>query len=160
MDTPLTITIPRNEITIIVMALFLSVIYNTQTGLGVWASISLTSTLAILVLGSLFLMRTSNLKGVFLTLLVGFIISLTGIMITFNLIFYKNLPEELQDGYRIPIISTSILQGLFLVGAVIIVVLLSMNMITITQSRVNTYDTVFSIVITLVLVNAGIMAGA
>lgn len=160
MESPLRVIIPRNEIIILILALVLSVIYNTQTGIGMWSTISLISTISILVLGTLFMMRIKNVKTLSLLLLAGFLFTLTGLMIAYNFIFHRSLRQELRDGYWNPILITSIFHGGILILSLIAIVLISTNRIRMTNTYMKYYENIFTIVITLILLNAGVMAGA
>ena len=160
MESPLQVSIPRNEITILIVAFILSAIYNIQTGLGTWGTISIITIIAILSLGTLFITRIKNIKTLSLFLLTVFLFTITGITIGYNFIFYRSLGEELREGYWTPVLITSILHGIILVISLIGIVLVSMNTMVMTNGYMKYYDNAFSIVITLVLLNTGLMAGA
>lgn len=160
METPIQVSIPRNEITIIAIALVVSVIYNVQTSNGIWSSISLITILAFLIIGSILLTRIQDFKTVSMVLLSVFIFATTAIMIGLNIAFYKTLGEELKDGYGTPILITNILHGTLLITSLIGIVLISMNILKITPASMKYYENAFSIVITLILLNSGLMAGA
>ena len=145
---------------ILSLALVLSVIYNAQSGIGVWSSVSLVTVLVILVLGSIAISSVKSLKSVSLLLLVGFIFTLTGIMIAYNFIFYNKLPRHLKEGYWTPILTTNIFHGIFLILSLIAIVMIGSNIMSMDNTKIKYYDNAFSIVVTLVLLNAGLMAGA
>lgn len=159
MESPLKISVPRNEIIILVVAFVLSAIYNIQTGIGTWGTISIISVIAILVLGTLFMMRITDIKTLSLFLLTVFLFTITGLMIGYNFIFYRTLRQELREGYWSPILITSILHGIILVISLFAIVLVSMNKLVMTNDYMKYYENAFSIVITLVLLNVGLMAG-
>lgn len=160
MESPLQVIVPRNEITILVVAFILSAIYNVQTGLGTWGTISILTVIAILVLGTLFMVRITNIKSLSLFLLSVFLFTITGVTIGYNFIFYRSLRQELREGYWSPVLITSILHGIILVLSLIAIVLVSMNKLVMTNGFMKYYDNAFSIMITLVLLNVGLMAGA
>lgn len=81
-------------------------------------------------------------------------------MIGLNIAFYRTLGEELKDGYGTPILITNILHGTLLITSLIGIVLISMNILKITSASMKYYENAFSIVITLILLNSGLMAGA
>ena len=160
MESPLRITIPRNEITILALSLVLSIIYNAQSGIGLWGTISLVSVLAVLILGSVVLMNIINVKSASLFILVVFLFTVAGIMIAYNFIFYNKLPKELREGYWTPILTTSIFHGILVILSLVVIVLLSTNVLELDNMKMGYFDNAFSVVITLVLLNAGLMAGA
>lgn len=160
MESPLRVSIPRNEITILVIAFILSAIYNVQTGIGAWGTLSLLTVIAILILGTLFMMKITNVKTLSIFLLSVFLFTITGLMIAYNFIFYRSLQQELRDGYWTPILTTNILHGIILVISLIGIVLVSMGKLVMTNGYMKYYDNAFSIMITLVLLNVGLMAGA
>jgi hypothetical protein len=160
MGSPLQVSIPRNEITILVVAFILSAIYNVQTGLGTWGTISIITVIAILVLGTLFMMRITDIKTLSLFLLTVFLFTITGVMIGYNFIFHRSLRQELKEGYWSPILITSILHGIILIISLIAIILVSMNKLVMTNEYMKYYDNLFSIIVTLVLLNVGLMAGA
>ena len=160
MEGSLQVTAPLNEITILIVAFVLSAIYNVQTGIGIWSAVSIITVIAILSLGTLFMMRITDIKTLSLFLLTVFLFTITGIMIGYNFIFYRSLRQELREGYWTPILITSILHGIILVISLIGIILVSVNKLVMTNGYMKYYENAFSLVITLVLLNTGLMAGA
>lgn len=160
MESPLRVSMPRNEITILVIAFILSIIYNVQTGIGIWGTISILTVITILMLGTLFMMKITNIKTLSLFLLTVFLFTITGVMIAYNFIFYRSLQQELRDGYWIPILTTNILYGIILIISLIGIVTVSIGKLVMTSEYMKYYDNTFSVMITLVLLNVGLIAGA
>jgi hypothetical protein len=160
MESPIRVSIPRNEITILIVALIIAIIYNTQTGIGMWSTISLVTIIIVLVLGSVFLIRLQTMKPMTMTLLVVFLFTVTGFMIAYNFIFYNSLRPELKDGYWTPVLITNVFHGIILLISLVAIILISANFIQMTPGYMRIYENLFSIAITLVLLNSGLMAGA
>lgn len=157
---PLRVSIPRNEMVIVFIALVISALYTLQTGNGKWAPVSLVVALALMVVGTTIVFRTKDVNNVFMLMLGVFVLGISVCMSGFLGAFYGTLPNELKDGYLTPARILWILYGGLALASILGIILLSNGIIVISQDLIGYYGIGLSIVITMALLSAGILASA
>lgn len=157
---PIQIQIPRNEITILVFCLLISVLFNTQTGSGKWSSISLSISIVILVLAITGLMFSTTLKSASMILSAGLLFLISGVLFGINFAFKRSLPPELEDGYKTPLLIINVMYAVIFFIGFIFTILISTGLIIVNSTYINYFYIIFSLLITIVIVNSGLMAGA
>lgn len=160
MDGELAVSVPLNEFMILGLSSLISGLYTAQTGIGLYSLLSLLS-VGLIVMGGIYsLMVSKSLKNLTMILFGVFLLGVSAFTIAITVAFHRNARKDLQQGYTIPVYTVVILLGIIFLFGFVGVMSVSFGGFVMNKNVYLIYHNIFTILITIVIVNAGLMAGS
>jgi len=160
MDGELAVSVPLNEFMILGLSSLISGLYTAQTGIGMYSLLSLLS-VSIVILGGIYsLMVSKSLKNITMSLFGIFLLGVSAFTIATTIAFYKNTRKDLQQGYTVPVYTVVIILGIIFLLGFVGIMATSFGGFLMSKDMYLIYNNIFTMLITIVIVNAGLMAGS